>query len=70
MEHNFQCKKGVLFFLRHNDVADEWGALCDAALIPKLVTHELLINYGVQSSYGRNNHSEETLVGQDWGKET
>ena len=40
-----KCKRGGLVTVRHNNVADEWGALYAAALTPSAVAHEPLINY-------------------------
>ena len=69
MDHDFQCKKGRLIFAHHNDMADEWDALCTAALTPKYVSHKPLINYGGWSSMGKSRYQEETRVGGEWGEE-
>ena len=34
VEHALQCKRGGIVTFHHNNVADEWGTLYVAALIP------------------------------------
>ena len=63
LDHALQCKKGRLVFVHHNNMADEWGAMCAAALTPKYVSQKPLINYGWWSSMGKGGDQEETKVG-------
>ena len=44
VEHALQCKVGGLVHIRHNDVAEEWGALNAQAFSPSAVSHEPRIN--------------------------
>ena len=64
-----QCRKGRLIFAHHNNMAYEWGVMCAAALTPKYVSHESLINYGRWYSMGKGRDQEETRVGGEWGEE-
>ena len=41
-----KCKKCSLLTIYHNDVVDEWGALCASPQTPSTVAHKQLINYG------------------------
>ena len=50
MEHALQCKKVGLVTICHNDVADEWGALCASAITLLAVAHKPLISYGGQQA--------------------
>ena len=68
VDHSLQCKKGRLIVAHHNDMADEWGALCAAALTPKYVSHKPLINYGGWYSMGKGRDQEETRVEGEWGE--
>ena len=43
-----QYKKGGLITICHNNVADEWDALCASALAPSAFSQKPLINYGGQ----------------------
>ena len=44
-----KCIEDRLVFSHHNDVAHDWGALCEANLTPKYVSHKPLINYDSQT---------------------
>ena len=44
VEHALSCKVGGLVHIRHDDVADEFGHLCELAFSKGRVTHEPLIN--------------------------
>ena len=46
VEHVLQFRKRGLIFVRHKKVMYEWDALYAAAIPPKDVAHEPLINYG------------------------
>ena len=46
MDHALECQKGGLISIGHNNIADEWGALCASTLTPSSVADEPLINYG------------------------
>ena len=50
VEHALQCKRGGIVTFHHNNVADEWGTLYVAALIPWAISHKPLINYGGQQT--------------------
>ena len=53
VDHVLQCNKCCLINILHNDVADDWGALCATDQTPLVVSHEPLINYGGQQTRKR-----------------
>ena len=48
VDHSLQCKKSGLITICHNNVADDWSALCASALTPLDIVHKPLMNYGGQ----------------------
>ena len=39
IEHALSCPKGGHVLARHDDVAKEWGALGDRAIVPSAITY-------------------------------
>ena len=68
VENALQRRKGKLIVAHHNDMEYEWSVMCAAALTPKYVSHESLINYGGWSSMEKRRDQEETRVGGEWGE--
>ena len=44
INHSLSCPKGGIVMARHNDSANEWGALGSRALVPSAITYKPKIN--------------------------
>ncbi len=62
IEHGLSCKKGGLVVQRHDDVADEAGALAAMALTASRVSYEPEIFYGKDVTAGQQSETERAAA--------
>ena len=69
IEHTLSCPKGGLVLARHDDAAEEWGALGARDLVPSAITYEPKINsrtvQGERTMYGARQERGEANGGTD-----
>ena len=71
IEHTLSCPKGGIVLARHDDAAQEWGALGARSLVPSAITYEPKINSrtvqgektgaGAQQEGGEDDGSTDTV---------